>query len=203
MRQGRLFIISGPSGVGKGTICKHILEDRKNMKLSISATTRMPRKSEVDKRDYFFKTKEEFEKMIEENQFLEYANVFGNYYGTPQETVEEELKRGNDVLLEIDVQGALQVKKRMVEAVLIFILPPTLEELKNRIFGRGTDSKDVIENRLAKALKEISFINQYDYSVINANLEKAIGEVNSIIISEHLKVNDDILTKVKEYEEEM
>ena len=201
MNKGRLFVISGPSGTGKGTICKELVKDNKIM-LSVSMTTRKPREGEVHGVNYFFASKEDFLKKVEEGGFLEYAEVFGNYYGTPKMEVLELLDKGIDVLLEIDVQGALQIKEVYPDAVLVFILPPTLKELRNRLSGRGTETPEVVERRLGEAVKEISYVMQYDYVVINDTLEEAIDKVRVVIRAAHYGVNSEVRRIVKEYEEE-
>lgn len=202
MNKGRLFVISGPSGTGKGTICKELVKDEK-IKLSVSMTTRSPREGEIDGVSYFFVTKEEFLQKIEADGFLEYAEVFGNYYGTPKIEVLELLDDSIDVLLEIDVQGALQIKEAYPEAVLVFILPPFLKELRNRLSGRGTETPEVLERRLGKAAHEIAFAVQYDYAVINDNLEEAVDNVRTIIKASHFGITGEIHKLVNEYKEEM
>lgn len=199
---GELFIISGPSGVGKGTICSKLLEDAHDFELSVSATTRQPREGEVDGVNYFFLEKEEFLNQIEDGGFLEYAEVFGNYYGTPRKPVEEKLANGIDVLLEIDVQGAAKVKEAYPEGIFIFILPPSLKELRNRLVKRGKDSAEVIEKRLSMAMEEIKEMFTYDYFVINDDLETAVELVESIVDAEHVRVQDHGLEMLKIYEEE-
>ena len=198
MNKGRLFVISGPSGTGKGTICKELIKDDK-IRLSVSMTTRNPREGEVHGVSYYFATKEEFLQKIEAGGFLEYAEVFGNYYGTPKMEVLELLDEGIDVLLEIDVQGALQIKEVYPEAVLVFILPPSMEELRIRLTGRGTETQEVVERRLGEAAKEISYVKHYDYAVINDDLEEAIDNVKSVIRASHFGVTQSI---VNQYEEE-
>jgi guanylate kinase len=170
--------------------------------LSVSMTTRKPREGEVHGVNYFFVSKEDFLKKVEEGGFLEYAEVFGNYYGTPKMEVLELLDKGIDVLLEIDVQGALQIKEVYPDAVLVFILPPTLKELRNRLSGRGTETPEVVERRLGEAVKEISYVMQYDYVVINDTLEEAIDKVRVVIRAAHYGVNSEVRRIVKEYEEE-
>ena len=198
MNKGRLFVISGPSGTGKGTICKELIKGDK-IRLSVSMTTRNPREGEVHGVSYYFAIKEEFLQKIEAGGFLEYAEVFGNYYGTPKMEVLELLENGIDVLLEIDVQGALQIKEVYPEAVLVFILPPSMEELRARLTGRGTETQDVVERRLGEAAKEISYVKHYDYAVINDDLEEAIENVKTVIKASHFGVTQSI---VDQYEEE-
>ncbi|MDY0405932.1 guanylate kinase [Virgibacillus sp. 179-BFC.A HS] len=185
--KGILFILSGPSGVGKGTVRKEIFNRKNNLKYSISMTTRKMRPGEKDGVDYFFKTKEEFQELIRQNKLLEYAKYVDNYYGTPREYVEDMLAAGHDVLLEIEVQGALQVKKNFPDGVFIFLLPPSLEELKNRIVRRGTETDSLVRNRLAEAKKEIRMMDNYDYAVLNDDIDRAVENVRTIIASEHLK----------------
>lgn len=197
--RGNLFVVSGPSGTGKGTICAELVkEDR--IDLSVSMTTRAPRDGEIDGKHYYFAEKSEFLENIEKNNFLEYANVFDNMYGTPKDAVMKRLDRGHDVILEIDVQGGLQVKKSMPEAILVFILPPSNEVLRQRLEGRGTDSPEVIEKRLAGAINEIKLLGQYDYYVVNDDLETAIGEVRGIIHAERQRVPDKVAPIVSRYE---
>ncbi|MCG4585895.1 guanylate kinase, partial [Anaerosalibacter bizertensis] len=167
MAEGLLVVVSGPSGCGKGTICKELLKRNKDMSISISATTRKPRKGEVDGENYFFLTEEIFKSMINKNEFLEYAHVHGNFYGTPKKFVLEKIENGENVFLEIDVQGALQIKEIYPDGVFIFILPPSMEELKNRIIKRGTESEDDIKRRYKNAFEEVKYIKKYDYLVIN------------------------------------
>ncbi|MGN0734031.1 MAG: guanylate kinase [Emergencia sp.] len=201
-KKGRLFIISGPSGTGKGTICKALLE-RNDIDISISMTTRAPREGEIHGVSYYFATREEFEQTIAEGGFLEYADVFGNYYGTPKAMVVEKLEQGRDVVLEIDVQGAINAKKVYPESVLIFILPPSLEELRARIVGRGTETEDVISLRLSKALEEMSYIDKYDYYVINDVIDDAIIRTEAIMLAEHGRViKDDVEAMLDKYKEE-
>lgn len=183
-RKGVLLVFSGPSGAGKGAVCKALRESNPNLLLSISATTRPPRSGEVDGVNYYFVKSETFKKMIEENQLLEWAEVYGNYYGTPRSFVQESLDRGNDVILEIDIQGALQVKEKIPEAVLIFITPPSISDLEKRLFSRGTDSNVEILKRLSCAAEEIKLATRYDYIVINDEINKAVSVISSIITSE-------------------
>lgn len=202
-KKGKLFIISGPSGTGKGTICKALLE-RNDIDISVSMTTRTPREGEIHGVSYYFATREEFEQTIAEGGFLEYADVFGNYYGTPKAMVVEKLQQGRDVILEIDVQGAIDAKKVYPESILIFILPPSLKELRARIEGRGTETEEVINLRLSKALEEMSYIDKYDYFVVNDIIDDAIIRTEAIMHAEHGRVVPedvkDILDKYKEEE---
>ena len=201
MGKGLLYVISGPSGAGKGTICKRVL-DELDIYLSISMTTRNPREGEVHGVNYYFVTKEEFQERIAEDGFFEYAQVYENYYGTPKQMVMEQLAKGRDVLLEIDTQGALNVKKAYPEGVAIFLLPPSLEELRKRLTGRGTETPEAIELRLSKTLNEISCMTEYDYCVVNDNLEVAVDQVVSIMKAEHSKVSRGVHDLMKRYEEE-
>ncbi|UOQ47926.1 guanylate kinase [Gracilibacillus caseinilyticus] len=185
--KGILFILSGPSGVGKGTVRKALFEQDTNLKYSISMTTRAMREGEQEGVDYFYRTREQFEQMIEERRMLEYAEYVGNYYGTPKEYVEETIERGHDVFLEIEVQGALQVKENFPQGVFIFLIPPSLEELKNRIMDRGTETEDLIINRLKEARNEIEMMDKYDYVVVNDNVAEAVNKVQAIVKSEHCK----------------
>lgn len=185
--KGILFILSGPSGVGKGTVRKRLFEQAEELKYSISITTRQKRPGERDGVDYFFKTKAQFEKLIEQGELLEYAKYVNNYYGTPKQYVKDMLKQGSNVFLEIEVQGALQVKKSFPEGVFIFLFPPSLEELKNRIVGRGTESEELVRNRLKEAQKEIKMMDEYDYVVVNDDVDRAVDKIQSIIVSEHCR----------------
>ena len=163
---GKLFVFSGPSGAGKGTICKKLLEENEELAISVSMTTRAPRNGEVEGVSYYFTDKESFEKRIEAGEFLEHAQVYGNYYGTPKGPVIEKLAKGIDVILEIDMQGALKVKENYPDGVFIFILPPSMTELRKRLTGRGTETEEAIELRLGETLKELSYIEKYDYCVL-------------------------------------
>ena len=201
-KKGLLLVISGPSGTGKGSMCQKLLEDD-SVKYSISATTRAPRGQEQHGKEYFFLTKEEFEQKIEQNGFLEWAQVYDRYYGTPRDFVEETLHNGYDCILEIDVQGALKVKEAMPEAVLIFILPPSLKELYRRINERGTESAEQIKLRMSWVLGEIDQITKYDYAVVNDSLDEAVEEVRKIRHSEKCRVSRlGDLTKIYHDEDE-
>ncbi|MGZ9791497.1 guanylate kinase [Bacillus atrophaeus] len=186
--RGLLIVLSGPSGVGKGTVRQAIFSqvDTK-FEYSISVTTRSPRAGETDGVDYFFKTRDEFEQMIANNKLLEWAEYVGNYYGTPVDYVEQTLQEGKDVFLEIEVQGALQVRNAFPEGLFIFLAPPSLSELKNRIVTRGTETDALIENRMKAAKAEIEMMDAYDYVVENDNIETACEKIKAIVLAEHLK----------------
>ncbi|MBC1473310.1 guanylate kinase [Listeria grandensis] len=186
--RGLLIVLSGPSGVGKGTVRKAVFDDpTTSFEYSISMTTRQAREGEVDGVDYYFRTKAQFEQAIADGKMLEYAQYVGNYYGTPLDYVEEILVAGKDVFLEIEVQGALQVRKAMPEGIFIFLTPPDLSELKNRIIGRGTESMDVVEERMKEARHEIEMMNAYDYAVVNDIVGNAVQKIKGIVQTEHLK----------------
>ena len=199
-QNGKLFVISGPSGAGKGTIVNAVMDqaDPSGTALSISMTTREPRPGEEDGVNYFFVTKEEFRRQIEAGGFLEYAEVYDHYYGTPKSKVMEKLNQGKDVILEIDIQGALNVKKAFPEGVLIFILPPSMEVLRSRLTGRGTDAPEVIERRLSKTRGELTFIDRYDYGVVNDDLEEAVETVRAIMRAEHARVDENLHILIRE-----
>ncbi|MDC7278391.1 MULTISPECIES: guanylate kinase [Pseudobutyrivibrio] len=188
--KGLVIVLSGFSGAGKGTIMKHLLEAHPNdYNLSISATTRGMRAGEKDGREYFFKTREEFDDMIKNNELLEYATFNGNSYGTPRAYVEQLIERRKDVILEIEIQGALQVKEMYPDALLLFTMPPSAKELENRLVGRGTETPEVIEQRLAISCRESQYMEQYDYLIVNDSLERAVDQVHNIIQAEHFKVS--------------
>ena len=197
--QGVLAVISGFSGAGKGTLMRALLERYDNYALSISATTRSPREGEVDGREYFFKTREEFEQMIEHDELVEYAQYVGNYYGTPKEYVFSNLKAGKDVLLEIEIQGALKIKKKFPEAVLVFVTAPSMEVLRERLVGRGTETAEVIHQRLARAAQEAEGVDEYDYVLVNDQLDEAVDRLHGIIQSEHfsMKRNLDFIHEIQ------
>lgn len=195
--RGLLIVLSGPSGVGKGTVRAAIFKENTfNYVYSVSATTRTKRPGEQDGVDYYFVSREDFEKLIEQDALLEYAEYVGNYYGTPIQKIEENLAAGNDVFLEIEVQGALKVRQKMPEGIFIFLAPPNLQELKSRITGRGTDGASIIYERMQKAREEIEMMQHYDYVVVNDVVESAVEKINSIIRSEHLKV-ERVVDKIK------
>ena len=197
--RGVLVIVSGFSGAGKGTVMKRLMEKYDSYSLSISATTRKPRDGEEDGREYFFKTVGQFEDMIEKGQLIEYAKYVGNYYGTPKEYVEKQLDEGRNGILEIELQGALQVKEKKPETVLVFLTPPCADELENRLRGRGTEDDETIKARLKRAAEESDYMKKYDYILINDDLEKCVDDLNGIIRSERWKTdrNDSMLAEIK------
>lgn len=189
-KRGLLIVLSGPSGVGKGTVRSAIFQQEDvEFVYSISATTRSMRNGEREGIDYFFKTRDQFEEMIASNRLLEYAEYVNNYYGTPLDYVEDMLERGKDVFLEIEVKGAIQVREKMPDGVFIFLTPPSLEELENRLVGRGTDATDVIAKRIQTAKEEMELLEHYDYAVENDNVETAVEKIKAIIQTEHLRVH--------------
>lgn len=184
-KKGILIVVSGFSGAGKGTLMKELLKNYDNYALSISATTRNPREGEVDGREYFFKTIEEFEKMIAQDELIEYAKYVNNYYGTPRAYVEEQLASGKDVILEIEIQGALKVKEKFPQTLLLFVTPPNAAILKERLIGRGTETMEVIESRMQRAAEEAEGMGEYDYIIVNDDLDTCVKEMHHIISSEH------------------
>ena len=199
-RKGLLLVVSGPAGVGKGSVNAALLSRHEDIRMSVSATTRAPRPGEIDGVHYFFKTEDEFKRMIEEGAFLEYMHVFQmNYYGTPKSFVDEELAEGRNVILEIDVQGAMKVKASYPDAVLIFIAPPSMSELKSRLIGRGTETPESIEKRFSTAFHELSYIDQYQYVVVNDVLDVAVKRMESIITAEKCRCsrNNELLDSLK------
>lgn len=185
-RKGILIVVSGFSGAGKGTLMKELLSRYSDTyALSVSATTRKPREGEVDGREYFFITKDEFEKMIAKEELIEYARYVENYYGTPKEYVNSQLDAGKDVILEIEIQGALKVKEKFPDTLLLFVTPPSATELKGRLVGRGTETMEVIDSRMCRACEEAEVMDQYDYLVVNDDLNECVEEMHSIIQGEH------------------
>jgi guanylate kinase len=199
-RKGLLLVISGPAGVGKGTINLSLISRNSDIRMSVSATTRSPRPGEIDGVHYFFKSEEEFQRMIESGAFLEYMRVFNtHYYGTPKSFVEQELAEGRSVILEIDVQGAMRVKAAYPDAVLIFIAPPSMSELKSRLIHRGTESSEAIERRFETAYQEMELVDRYDYVVVNDILDLAIARTEDIIVAERCRVsrNGELIEKLR------
>jgi len=195
-KKGILIVISGPSGAGKGTICQALLEKHDDLYLSVSATTREPRKGEFHGVNYFFVTKEEFKGKVSEDDFLEWAQVYGNYYGTPKSNVDEMLNAGKNVILEIDIQGALKIKENSEDGVFIFILPPSMEELKKRIINRKSETQESLMRRFSSAYQEINYISKYNYGIINDTVENSVHKVENIICAEKCRVDrikEDIL----------
>ncbi len=197
--KGILIVVSGFSGAGKGTLMKQLVRSYENYALSISMTTRKPRPGEEEGREYFFVDREEFEDKIKSDGLIEYANYCEHYYGTPREYVERQLERGKDVILEIEIQGALKVKEKFPTALLLFVMPPSVAELKKRLEGRGTESKEVIEKRLKRACEEAEGIEQYDYIVINDELEECVKEMHSLIQAAHYAPfrNEEFIEKMR------
>lgn len=198
-RKGLLLVVSGPAGVGKGTIDSALIDRNPNIRMSVSATTRKPRPGEVDGVHYFFKSEQEFLRMIDEGAFLEYMHVFNtNYYGTPKAFVEGELELGHDVILEIDVQGAMKIRSTFPDAVLIFIAPPDMSTLKSRLIGRGTETVDAIENRFNTAFEELKLMDKYDYIIINNVVDVAVNRAEAIIEAEKCKScrNEEYISKM-------
>ena len=197
--RGILIVVSGFAGSGKGTLMKGLLEQYDNYALSISATTRKPRGAEVDGKEYFFKTMEEFEKMIAQGELIEYANYVGNYYGTPKAYVEEQLAAGKDVILEIEIQGALKVKEKFPDTLLLFVTPPSVAILKERLVGRGTETPEVVEMRMRRAAEEAEGITAYDYLLINDDLQVCLEQMHHIIQSEHYNTsrNNDFISQIE------
>ncbi len=188
-QNGLLIVISGPSGAGKGTVCKALLNNMGNIRISTSITTRKPRTGEIEGINYYFADEEKFKRMVKNDELLEYAKVYDNYYGTPKKRVMELLNKGIDVILEIDIQGALKVKSKFPEGVFIFILPPSMEELKKRINKRGTETEEEVAKRFSASYEEINNISKYNYVVINDEIDKAVEKVKSIIIAEKCRVD--------------
>lgn len=200
MSKGFLLVLSGPSGSGKGTVSQELLKNNKDIVFSTSVTTRTPRPGEVDGENYFFVDIDKFEDMAKNNELLEYAFVHTNYYGTPKEFVFNEIEKGEIVLVEIDVQGALQIKKNYKDAIFIFLIPPTIDELKERLTNRGTETEEEIKVRFENAFKELDFVGEYDYFIINDKVEQAVSNIETIIAAEKLRVkrHNDIKKEILE-----
>ena len=201
-KKGLLIVISSPSGCGKGTVIRSLLKKNNNLWVSISCTSREKREKEVDGVDYYFLTREEFEQKIKNNEMLEYAEYVNNYYGTPKDKVNEHLEKGLDVILEIEIQGALKIKEMFPETIFIFILPPSMEELRNRLSNRNTETKDKIDKRFKKAYTEINELSKYNYVVVNDKVESASDKINAIITSERCRVDriEEVYLNTKEEE---
>lgn len=203
MRKGLLILISGPSGTGKGTVCDLLRKNHPEISYSISATTRQPRPGEQDGVNYYFYDKEKFRQMIDAGELLEWAEVYGNYYGTPKQKVLDRLNAGEDILLEIDTQGALNVMKAVPEGLFIFLLPPSLEELANRLKGRGTETEESLQRRLGAAVDEIKIAHNYRYVVVNDKVEAAEEAIAGIIEAEHHRtdLNEELLAGLQQWKE--
>lgn len=186
--RGVLLVVSGPSGAGKGTLVQEYVRRNPKVFLSVSATTRSPRDGEEDGVSYFFKSRSEFEKMIENDELIEYAEYCGNFYGTPKCHIEQLLAEGRDVILEIEVQGAMKVRSKTPDGVYIFVLPPSMEELRNRIIGRGSETEESLNRRLDRAQKEYAFINQYNYVIVNDTLDEAVQDLDDILKAEKNRI---------------
>ena len=199
MRQGALVVISGFAGAGKGTLVKVLMKRYDNYALSVSMTTRSPRPGEKEGESYFFVTKEQFEKTIEENGFIEYAQYVGNYYGTPRAYVEEQMRSGKDVILEIEIQGAHKVKALYPDAILIFVTPPSAQILKERLTGRGTETAEVIKKRMDRAAQESEGIEDYDYIAVNDDIETCVSNVRGMIEASHFRpaLNEEFISQVR------
>lgn len=195
--RGLLIVLSGPSGVGKGTVCGALRKQDTDILYSVSATTRNPREGEIHGVNYFFKSHDEFQEMIKNDQLLEWAEYVGNYYGTPVDYVEKTLSEGKDIILEIEVQGALKVRDKFPEGVFIFLMPPSLAELRNRIVNRGTETEDLINNRMTVAKDEIEMMDKYDYVVENDEVHLAVERIKAIVIAEHCR-KDRLIEKYKQ-----
>lgn len=205
MNKGILVVVSGFSGAGKGTLMKRLMEKYDDYALSVSVTTRLPREGEQEGREYFFRTREEFEELIAQDQLIEYARYVDNYYGTPREYVENQLNAGKDVVLEIEIQGALEVKKKMPDTLLLFVAAPSAQELKKRLEGRGTETPELIRNRMERACEEAEGISGYDYLLVNERLEECVDVMHGIIQSEHYRIHreqafvEDIVQELKAF----
>lgn len=198
LQQGVLIVLSGPSGTGKGTICKELLRSYPNLHYSVSATTRTPREGEANGVNYWFITRDEFQTMVENDELLEWAEVYGNFYGTPRRYVQQQLDSGRDVVLEIDIQGAMQIKKKFPQGVFIYVVPPSLEELADRIYKRGTDSQETIKKRLSCASIELASAFNYHYVIVNDSVEAAVTKVEAIVTAERCRVerNTDLIKDI-------
>lgn len=199
MRKGLLIVISGPSGTGKGTVCSLLMKNNPDIAYSVSATTRAPREGEQDGINYYFLSKDTFEEMIDKGELLEWANVYGNYYGTPLQKIQEKRAQGVDILLEIDTQGAMNVKEKCPDGLFIFLLPPSLEELERRIRGRGTETEESLARRLGSAVTEIGIGKQYRYCVVNEDVETAAEDIANIIKAERHRtdINIDLINSLQ------
>lgn len=200
--KGLLMVVSGPSGAGKGTICKEFFKTHGNVYPSVSTTTRGPRKSEVDGVNYHFISQSSFQTLLDEDAFLEHAKVYGNMYGTTKDAVMSKINKGFDVLLEIEMQGARQVKEKYPNGIYIFILPPSLKDLEKRIQKRGSETPESMKNRLGAAYKEIGFIKEYNYYIINDEIDNAVNVISAIYTAEKCKINEDIQYVIDKYREE-
>lgn len=199
MRKGILMVVSGFSGAGKGTLMKKLVTDYPNYALSVSMTTRAPRKGETEGKSYFFVDNATFEQTIADNGLVEYARYCDNYYGTPRAWVEQQMNAGKDVVLEIEIQGALKVKEKFPDALLLFVMPPNAEELRKRLTGRGTETQEVIASRMSRAVSEAEGIEQYDYIVINDNLDRCAEQIHEIVSAAHARpaLNTEFINKVR------
>jgi len=202
MTKGRLFVISGPSGTGKGTICSRLLNDTENMVFSVSMTTRAPRKCEKEGEDYFFVSREKFEIIKKQDGFLEWAHVYEDFYGTPKDAVMKKLQAGTDVLLDIDTQGAMNIRKTCPQGVFIFILPPSMSELEKRIKDRAMDTDETIRIRMNGAMNELVHIKNYDYYIVNDEVDDAVSRIKAIVMAEHSRVDEDTEKMIEKYKEE-
>ena len=188
-KQGLLIVLSGPSGSGKNTVCDEVKKNNKNIWESISMTSRKPRKGEIDGKSYYFVTEEEFKKNIEDDNMLEYAKFAGNYYGTPKKNIQKHLDKGDDVILVIEIQGALQIKQKVAQALFVFLLPPSMKELKRRLIDRNTESSSKVMERFERAYKEINELSKYNYVIVNDNVKDAAKKLESIILAERCRVD--------------